>query len=278
MNKRKRSFKPLKIILLIIAAVILILTACLVAMSLSPLEVTRYSIESDKITSPVKIALMADLHDDEIGKDNTLLISTLTEEKPDIILLCGDMILLTKDNHEAAYSAITQFAEIAPTYYSMGNHEWDIYTRTDLTDRIAECGAVFLNDEYEIVSVGENRIKLCGYSDYYANPLTRKTHVLYKFLAGDEYKILMCHMPEYYVNWFAGYDFELTVSGHVHGGQIRLPYLGGVYGPNQGLFPEYDKGLYNFSDNKLIVTAGLGNFVWVPRLNNPPELVIIELE
>ncbi len=160
----------------------------------------------------------------------------------------------------------------------MGNHEWDIYEHTDLLDRIEETGGVFLNDDCVTVSIGDERIKLCGYSDYYANPTKAKKHVLYKFLAGDNYKILMCHMPEYYANWFTNYDFDLAVSGHAHGGQVRLPLVGGLFGPNQGLFPKYDKGLYEFDNTKFIVTAGLGNYVAVPRINNPPELVIIELE
>ena len=244
--------------------------------------ITRY-----KVKAPVKMkaAVVADLH----GKYNTELIEALKTEKPDAILCPGDLATVGEyddrlvdperrekrlKTQDGAISFLKTAVKIAPVFYSLGNHEWgidDVYC-----EEVKSTGAVLLENEWakfgDIWIGGQNSAK-CGakYKDGKEITDTKEPDIEWLKNSPDGYKVLLSHHPEYFdlVEPYA----DLIVSGHTHGGQWRF-FGRGVLAPNQGWFPRYSRGMYK---NKLVVSAGLTNTTRIPRINNPTELVIIQL-
>ena len=244
--------------------------------------ITRYRIPFDARLSGRRIAVAADIH----GNEHDLVLDALEREAPDIILIPGDLMrreALGKAESRG-YEFLRACVKLAPTYYSLGNHELACYhsgnprkrhSPTLLTDeiraRIAETGAVLLEDD--CVRVGE--LTLCGLSSGIRGVESYPdTDALARFAKADGYRILLCHHPEYFVPYVSPTDIELIVCGHAHGGQWRL-FGRGIYAPGQGFFPKYTAGVI---DGRCIISRGLGTHSMIPRIFNHPELVVIEAE
>ena len=251
-----------------------------------PPTVREYIIESDRISSPVTLVLLSDLH----GCEHPTLIGQVRELEPDLILLCGDMI---NHHHETGEDilvtagVVKELSAIAPVYYSLGNHELE---RIGLHDhdavkRIAAEGAVLLDKKYVDLEIRGNALRLGGLytpnSSETAKPSADSVEgFLSDFLSTDSFRILLEHRPaaaEAILT--AGYTPELVLSGHLHGGHVILPLLGPVYGANSGFFPKYALGRFEFGNSSLIVSAGLSTERHIiPRVNNPTEITKIVLE
>lgn len=235
------------------------------------MQVSRYFINSAKI-SALKIALVSDVHDRDFGA----VQSSLSEEEPDIIALAGDITNKRMSGNFAAEKVFRSCAEIAPSFFCPGNHEYAFAA----SDRKAceEAGVCFLDDEFvsrEGVFIGGLRSgcrgEKCRRSSVSPEP---RTEWLTAFDRQNGFKILLSHHPEYYTRYIRHLDIDLILSGHAHGGQIRL-FNRGLFSPNQGFFPEYTKGVY---DGRLVVGTGLSNTAGIiPRFNNPAELVMIKI-
>ncbi len=261
-----------------------ILFVCfLVRRETRPLKITRYTCKAPAASLIGKtLAVAADLH----GNDNAPPIRLLQEAKPDVILIPGDLM----DDRELAdpassgYEFLRTCASIAPTYYSIGNHEIACYHKgnpwrhpvplpvsPEARERIAETGAVFLDNDH--VTVGD--VTYCALT----SGINRKENhpdaeALERFAALPGAKILLCHHPEYFVPYIQKTDIDLTVSGHAHGGHWRI--LGrGIYAPGQGLFPKYTSGIL---EGRCVISRGMGNHTHIPRMFNDPELVLISFE
>lgn len=263
--------------------------------SYNSLEVERYTITSDRICSEVKIALISDLHDHTFGEKNEELVQMLKEQKPDLILMAGDMINdISKDSHVAA-DLIEQAKETAPVYYSLGNQEEDYIERgtSDLLKELRNAGAIVLDETYQDIQMNGNIIRLGGMYDYafdlHGNNTTKRKNMrvsLYQFLTNfqdtDSYRLMMAHRPDSFIFGDASktWDIDLVVSGHTHGGQVILPFVGGIYGTDQGWFPKYVDGIHHFKTVKnMVITRGLGSRKEkLPRFNNRPEIVMLYLE
>lgn len=252
---------------------------------------TVYRINSKKINKSCRIALVSDLHDRPCRD----VVEGLKRQKPDIITVVGDLTSRIDcregelppcngdklASHAAAFELLTAAAGMAPTYYSLGNHELcghyyrKNYGRIPLDENleaIKKTGAVLLDDEYIVEKSG----MLIGglTSGHTAVDLIPKTQWLADFTSKNGFKLLLCHHPEYYEKYLLDKDIDLILSGHAHGGQIRL-FGKGLLAHGQGLFPKYTSGVY---DGKIVVGRGLANTAGlIPRLFNPCELVIIEL-
>ena len=294
LKRRKRIFMAAGIVLAAVIAIAVFIKVE-IYISYNSLETEEYTISSDRINSEVKLALISDLHDHTFGEKNEELVQMLKEQEPDLILMAGDMINdISKDSH-VAVELIEQVKDIAPVYYSLGNQEEDYIGRgtSDLLNELKDAGAIVLDESYQDIQVNGNAIRLGGMYDYAfaldGNNTTRKKNMrpsLYQFLTDfqdtDSYRLMMAHRPDSFIFGDAAktWEIDLVVSGHNHGGQVILPFLGGIYGGDQGWFPKYVDGVHHFKKVKnMVITRGLGSGEEkLPRFNNKPEVVIIHLE
>lgn len=269
-------------LLLLLAAL-----AVLVCLALdSRIAVRHYTVESDLIDQPVKLAVLTDYHGCESSITSNTLVSALAKEKPDLILLVGDMFSADGDPYQelAMFSGL---AAIAPCYYVTGNHEYWEFDVPTLIEQIASTGVTVLDQSCVIVEVQAQHINLCGVPDPYAMVYTgaSDTEIQLKQAANniepDVCTILLAHRPELIETYAANGSFDLVLSGHAHGGQVRIPLLlNGLYAPNQGWFPKYAGGRYEVDNMVMLVSRGLSDQVQmgVPRVFNRPEWLVVELE
>lgn len=251
------------------------------------LQKKMYKVYSDRLPAGFdgfRIAQVSDLHNTQIGKNNQRLLNMLREEKPDMIAITGDLFDSRKTDIDAGMDFVKVAMKIAPCYYISGNHESRLDEYEQLKLDMLAAGVVVLEDDKTAVAVEEDRITVMGLQDpafidgfRCANGdgvITNKIDQLQQ--TDDGFTVLLSHRPE----WFKSYvksDADLVLCGHAHGGQIRLPLLGGLYTPGQGLFPTYDAGLFYESGTTMIISRGIGNSAFPFRINNRPELVVVEL-
>lgn len=251
------------------------------------LEVNEYEITSDRIPeafSGFRIAQVSDLHNAEFGENNSILIELLARTDPDIIVLTGDLIDSRHTDIEIALDFAQQAIKIAPVYYVSGNHEARVREYADLKMGLVDAGVIVLeNQQVQIAQEGE-RITLLGLDD----PSFREDYlfgdaesVTWQAITDlqdefDGYTILLSHRPELF-DLYVETGMDLVFSGHTHGGQFRLPFVGGLVAPNQGFFPEYDAGQFAEDNTTMIVSRGVGNSIIPIRFNNRPEIVVAVL-
>ncbi len=253
--------------------------------------VTSYSITNNRIPENFKgftITQVSDLHNVEFGKDNSRLIDKIIETKPDIIVVTGDIIDAYETNTQIALSFLESVVEIAPTYYVTGNHEFSVYEDYKVLEvEMKDLGVHVLRDSAEYIEVDGEKIQLIGIDaniskngGFYV-PGTDNINIpqiLDDLKADDLYTILLAHRPELF-NIYVESEIDLALTGHAHGGQVRVPFLGGLKAPNQeGYFPKYDSGKFIEGESTMIINRGLGNGQIPVRVNNQPELVVVELK
>lgn len=254
------------------------------------LTVTRLTVESQQLPAPFsgfRIAQVSDLHNAQFGPDNQDLLALLEAEHPDLILLTGDLVDSRRTDLEIAIAFGTRAAQIAPTYYVPGNHEarlshQDLET---LRQGLESGGVIVLENRSEPLERDGSYITLAGvydpnfYTDYLMNDsaLVMDSLLSGQDLEQQDYTVLLSHRPEL-LDTYAAHPVDLVFAGHAHGGQIRLPGIGGLAAPDQGLFPKYDAGLYTQEGTQMVVSRGLGNSIFPLRVNNRPELVLVELK
>jgi len=211
-------------------------------------------------------------------------LQKLKDSDPDIIVITGDLIDSRNTRIDVALSFVKEALEIAPVYYVSGNHEARIDEFHRLIDGLISAGVTFLDNEAVTIEVGGEKIFLAGINDpaFFENYDTDFSQSMLKEFTDsidfDEecFSILLTHRPEG-LDIYADRGFDLVFSGHVHGGQIRLPFVGGLFGPNQGFFPKYDSGVFTYGKTQMVVSRGLGNSLFPFRVNNMPEIVIADL-
>lgn len=233
-----------------------------------------------------KIVHISDLHGHEYGQGSETLLERAAEEAPDLIVITGDLID-QKSQLDMVPALARGLADIAPTYYVTGNHEWAVEggTKTvkQLKALLGECGVTVLSNRYEVLERGGDRLALAGVDDPngYADQTTPEE--LRAHIAQNDpglYTLLLAHRNDRFGQYAAaGYDF--VMAGHGHGGMIRLPFVGGLLGTDRRFFPRWSAGLYTLGDSTLFVSRGLGNNT-VPirgfRLFNRPELAVVTLK
>lgn len=245
------------------------------------LTVQTYTVESDKVDAPVRLALLTDLHACDYGEGQRELLDAVAEQDPDLVLLVGDIVDDGPEMpEERALFTVEALAEQWPTYYVTGNHEYRTGRAEEIKALIAGRGAVVLEGETMLVTAAGQTLRICGVDDPAVGESTWQSQLedVTAALEADVCSVLLSHRPER-VEDYTGRGFDLVLSGHAHGGQWRLPGLiNGLIAPNQGLFPRYAGGEYDLDGTTLIVSRGLAReSTRIPRLFNPPELVIIEL-
>ena len=251
------------------------------------LELNTYTVSSEKLPEAFngfRIAHVSDLHNTEIGKDNETLLEMLKQAEPDIIAITGDMIDARNTDMDIALHFAMEAMKIAPCYYVTGNHEARIAEYEKFREPLSELGVVILEDENVMIEREGETIELVGIDDpsfdidYLLGDSVAAVRSKFEKLEfeGESFTVLLSHRPELF-EIYSEYNLDLVLSGHAHGGQFRLPLLGGLIAPNQGLFPKYDAGLYAEDTTSMIVSRGIGNSAFPFRFNNRPEVILIEL-
>ena len=278
-----RSGKPLDVLIdfggaLLFTSVVLLI-AYLYRRKKMKLKITYYKLLPN--APRLRVAVASDLHG--MGHDEVLAL--LRAHTPDLILIPGDLTddVGLADPSNRVYSFLKECAAIAPTYYSVGNHEiacyhkgnpWRHPTPKPISEeariRIRETGAVLLDNTW----VEHNGILICGLTSGINKKENKPNEeVLARIANQPTMRILLCHHPEYYVPYVRPTSIDLTVCGHAHGGQWRV-FSQGIYAPGQGIFPKYTAGTV---DGRCVISRGIGNHTFLPRIFNPPELLILEL-
>ena len=286
----KMFLKNKKLKILIPACAVVFFALCIwILYGNTAVEVNTYTVTSDEIPEEfhgLRIAQVSDLHNTEIGEDNEKLLSLLVDAEPDIIAITGDLIDSRKTDIETAVSFAEKAVKIAPCYYVTGNHE--VRTppaRRELKSRLGEAGVLIMDNKKLSLERGDSSITLVGLADPSYDAFLMNTDEetaaelrLQELMEGENgYTVLLSHRPELF-SLYSESGADLTLSGHAHGGQIILPFLGGIFAPNQGFFPEYDGGLYKDGTAQMIVSRGIGNSAFPLRVNNRPELILVELQ
>lgn len=247
----------------------------------SQLTVREYTIESEKVDGPVRLALLTDLHCCYYGEGQRELLDAVAAQQPDLVVLSGDIVDdETRMPEERALATVEALAEQWPVYYVTGNHEFWSGRVDEIKEELRQCGAVILEGESALVTAAGQTIQICGVDDPNVGESAWQCQMenVTSALEEDVFSVLLTHRPER-VEDYTGRGFDLVLAGHAHGGQWRLPGLiNGLIAPNQGLFPQYAGGEYDLEGTTLIVSRGLAReSTRIPRFYNPPELVIIEL-
>lgn len=258
-------------------------------------QTVHYYLKSKKIKSAATIVMLADLHNHEFGENNEILLGEIKKNSPDFVCLAGDMLIgHSKIPYEVGQNVVMELAKVYPVFYGLGNHEArmrqevEIYgTRyEDYMKPIKELGVQVLINEHSEFAVGENQFRIYGYDlppkyfkkfNRYVFEESQVEEVLGKCEDSEGcYNILLAHNPVYFKQ-YAAWGADLTLSGHLHGGIIRLPVIGGVITPQARLFPRYSGGRYGIGEKQMVVSRGLGTHTIPIRFNNKPELSVIHL-
>lgn len=295
--RRKRRIIPI-----IIAAVVLLLLT-LSALDVR-LRVVSYTVTDARIETPVRIVLITDLHSCKYGEGQKELLDAIDAQKPDLILLGGDIF----DDDLPTDNTLTVLQHVSgryPCYYVSGNHENWAEQPEELYAAVRELGIPILDSDCETLTFGQTTLHLCGVADPYFGPeelndlypektkeelreidnarteqaYTAALDTLPERVESDCFTMLLVHRPEW-IELYAQYGFDLVMSGHAHGGQVRIPgVINGLFSPGERWFPKYAGGRYQVSETTMIVSRGLSReSTAMPRIWNRPELVVIDLK
>lgn len=279
MNKKQKTFAA---ILVIIAA-----AGAYLRFENTSLTITAHEISSEKIPQNFdgyEIMQISDLHNVKSSKLTGDLISRIKENSPDIAVITGDTIDSRHTDTEAALDVVRRISEVCPVYYVAGNHEARIDEYETFAEDLAGMGVHILSNGAEQIKIGDESINIVGIDDPdFAHEFGVEDSVIAaSFLEGIEYDkgnytVLLSHRPEL-IDAYSQAGVDLVFSGHAHGGQIRLPFVGGLIAPDQGLLPEYTSGAYEKGNTVMVVSRGIGNSIFPLRINNRPELVSVTLK
>ena len=282
MMKTKKKF-------IVLAAIVAILTLLFIwiAYGNTDLEIYKYNVKSEDIPSEFdnfRIVQISDLHNAEFGENNEKLLLMLKQADADIIAITGDMIDSRNTDIDVAISFAQKAVNIAPVYYVNGNHESRVLGEYEkLKQGLTDTGVNILENSSADITIGDEAITLIGINDpTFRMDIVDDTmeqniaHQLVNVIPdNDNYKVLLAHRPEYF-DVYAG-KVDLVLSGHAHGGQFRIPFIGGLVAPGQGFFPEYYEGSHIKENTEMIVSRGIGNSIIPFRINNKPEIIVAEL-
>lgn len=251
------------------------------------LKLDKYFIKNKKIPrkfSGYKIAHISDFHNTKSERLTKLIINKLVKESPDIVVITGDTIDSRRTRIDIAFDFAKQLVKIAKVYYVPGNHESRIKEYGLFKEALLSTGVKVLENDTVVINKNGEKINLLGIKDpafSYDASLDEKNIVReeIKSLSYNKelYTMLLSHRPEL-LKVYADEKIDLVFTGHAHGGQIRLPFIGGVIAPMQGWFPKFTEGMHKLNNTSIIISRGIGNSLFPFRVNNRPELIIVELK
>lgn len=279
LNKEYRASERRSLIVLALAIMMIMSTGGYCLWENNALVTSHYTYTSAEIGDGLdgyKIMQISDLHNQAFGEKSSGLLKAINDESPDIIVVTGDIVDSRHTDIGTALEFIQGAVKIAPVYYITGNHEYNLPTEAFnvLMQGMSDAGVTILDNKCVKISVRNEVFNLIGLSD---TNLTDSTLSRISPSSENRLNILLAHKPQFISN-YAAEDADIVLAGHAHGGQIRLPFIGGLYAPGQGLRPEYYEGTYTVDNTTMVVSRGLGNSVFPFRINNRPEIVVLELK
>lgn len=291
-SNRKKYIKSALVLLIVIA----LLLFC--SYQNRHLETTYYTYKAEQLGADLegyRIVQISDLHNVKFGKNNQKLVDRIRECEPDMIVLTGDLVDSNHTNVDRAVQFVDEIVKICPVYYVTGNHEYWLEKSEydELMDGLVSAGVVILDNQVVEISRGDAKFRLVGLDDRSLadgtleallsdesirnNQAEQKEEIADNEDSGEkELTVVLAHEPQYLAR-YAGTGVDLVLSGHAHGGQFRLPFVGGIVATDQGFLPEYTAGEYYMNGTEMIVSRGLGNSVIPVRLFNYPEIVCVDL-
>lgn len=285
----RHHIKPIFLVFLLFFIIIAVAWYQLFYLSKYSFSISRYTV-SLQIQKSIRIVQLSDLHGSQFGSNNQKLVDSVKRENPDLIFLTGDLINDDTPDISVALNLITNLSKIAPVYASYGNHELDYQNNfhKNVAQLYSQAGATVLEQEWQEVEINGSPLRIGGIYSYclsfrYANEKAQwqeEANFLASFQSTTLPTLLLSHLP---VGWLDSSldDWAINVifSGHLHGGQVILPGIGGLYAPDMGWFPGRLWGTFSSSNgqNTLVLSRGLGAAEAFPRLNNVPEIVVVDL-
>lgn len=247
------------------------------------IQTSEYTISSDKLPAAFdgrKIVQVSDLHNAEFGENQKSLISKVEDAEPDVIFITGDLIDSNRYDLDTALVLIDALVEMADVYFVTGNHEVATNRIDEIAEALIERGVIYLDNESAVWEIDGETVQIAGIHDPLINPYVDPSDYSYGAIeeAGltDGFSMLLAHRPEL-ISAYAGSGIDAVFSGHAHGGQVRIPGIGGIFAPGQGWFPRMTEGIFENGDTQLVLSRGLGNSGFPFRILNRPEIVSITL-
>ena len=251
-------------------------------------EVNRLTVHTGKLENPVRVAVLTDLHLHEYGPDNTDLVNAVRSEQPDLIAVVGDMVIKKNPEYESIITLCRQLVEIAPVYFVCGNHEYDNITKlkSPILEDLRAIGVQVLDSEWRTITVNGNKIDIGGITRGAKKYNWMDQMMMNSFMDSPNFRLLLVHDPGFFDpgittnpdRSFIGKEIDAAICGHRHGGQVQIPFVGGLYHPDTGFFPSLTFGDNRVGKTHVIVSRGLSDHSVAPRLNDPYELLIVTLE
>ena len=267
----------------------LVVLTCFFYFQNNSIVTTEYNFSSDKVPQNFKgykIVQLSDLHSKSFGNNQSDLVKKVKKVNPDLIVFTGDLIDSDRYDEKISLTLMEKLVQIAPVYYVTGNHEWWSGKFNSLEDKLKDTGVQVMRNTVEEIIIGNDKIQMIGIDDpakvnesYAERAIAEEdiTNSIKGLEEGVDFKILLSHRPELF-SLYSQYEFDVVFSGHAHGGQVRIPFIGGLVAPNQGLFPEYSSGMHDVDNTTMIVNRGLGNSIIPLRVFNRPEIVVVTLK
>ncbi len=263
------------------AFLIVVLALCGIHLFSNELETTFYHLYSPKIRGAenTRLVILSDLHNREFGSGNKKLTKQIEILKPDLIVIAGDMVNADDDNLGIILSLCEKLVEIAPVYYSPGNHENHLLYEKEipLEEKLEEKGVHVLVNRAEAVTIHRTPFLIGGLTTAPEGYSEFGEEFIKEYEKSEDFKLLISHYPGLYYESLADTEIDLGVCGHYHGGVVRIPGLGGLYHGDTGFFPKYSGGMYDLSSSTVFVSRGMGGHSGFPRINNRPELAVIDI-
>ena len=272
---------------IIIIFIIVVLLSYYLYFQNTELQVSSYDIVDNRIPkefNEYKIVQVSDFHNTKSNKLTDDLVKEIKIQKPNIIVITGDLIDSNKTDVDVAISFIKRLKNIAPTYFITGNHEASISEYENLKEKLESEDVIVLENKTEVLEIADTKINLIGINDpnmfyqpYASDNEKIKSELIEANYDKNNYSILLSHRPELF-DTYVNNELDLVLTGHAHGGQVRIPFIGGLVSPNQGFFPKYTGGIFKEDNTSMIVSRGIGNSIIPFRVNNRPELVVVQLK
>ncbi len=275
---------PTESSLIALAIAIIVAFVVWIIWSNRAVQLTKISITGD--IKGLKIIHISDFHNAKFKNNNEKLLTLVKDSQPDIIAITGDLIDSRHTNVQNSISLVTELSKIAPCYYVAGNHESRIPKEYgELKIALEELGVTILDDEKITLEKDGKSYTVLGICDpmfeLEKDSMEKSKSVIAKKLApltnnDNSYKILLSHRPEAFEEYIRA-DINLALTGHAHGGQAQIPFIGGLIAPNQGFFPKYSEGLHQKESTSMVISRGIGNSLCPLRFNNRPEVILVEI-
>ncbi|WP_100408119.1 metallophosphoesterase [Bacillus solitudinis] len=253
------------------------------------IETTEYTFNSTKIPNSFegyKIVQLSDLHSKSFGNNQSQLVKRVEKVNPDLIVFTGDLVDSKRYEEKNSLLLMERLVEIAPVYFVTGNHEWWSGKFDRLEVKLNNIGVHVMRNSVEEIDKGGEKFQIIGIDDpakaknaYSDQEIAEGTikDIFQEVEKHETFNILLAHRPELFF-LYSQFGFDLVFSGHAHGGQFRIPFIGGIVAPNQGLFPEFYSAKFILDHTTMIVSRGLGNSIIPIRLFNRPEIVVLTLQ